>query len=112
MITRKWTAPVPQDKRDAYIAYIMQTGFSEYKETPGNLGAFLQLRDEAGLTYFTAMTFWDSYDSIKAFAGDDYTLAKYYPKDDAFLTEKPKYVEHEEIVYAACKNIFLAPDTN
>jgi len=33
------------------------------------------------------MTFWDSLDAIKSYAGDDVELAKYYPDDKEFLLE-------------------------
>ena len=99
MITRKWTAPIPTSKRDEYIDYIMQTGFADYKSTKGNIGAFLTLEEKDNKLYFTTLTFWDSYESIKNFAGENYHLAKYYPKDDNFLIDKPKYVEHQEFVY-------------
>jgi heme-degrading monooxygenase HmoA len=108
MITRKWTAPIPIFKRDEYIDYIMQTGFAEYKNIEGNIGAFLTLEEKGNKLYFTALTFWDSYESIKSFAGEKYQLAKYYPKDDEFLLEKPKYVEHQEVVYGTSNEIRIA----
>lgn len=99
MISRRWTAPVPKNLRQVYTDYIMGTGFVEYASTPGNRGAFLLIRDEGERSYFTALTFWDNVEAIKAFAGEDYRAAKYYPKDDEFLLEKPDTVEHEEMVF-------------
>ncbi len=105
MITRKWTAPIPTFKRDESIDYIIQTGFAEYRNTEGNIGAFLTLEERDNKLYFTALTFWDSYESIKNFAGEKYQLAKYYPQDDEFLLEKPKYVEHQAVVYGSSNKI-------
>lgn len=107
MILRKWTAPIPVWKRDEYIDYIMQTGFAEYRNTKGNLCAFLTIKEQDNKLYFTTLTFWDSYESIKRFAGVDYEKAKYYPKDDEFLIEKPLYVEHQEIIYTSIHEVEL-----
>lgn len=105
MIVRKWTAPIPIHKREEYIKYIMQTGFAEYNTTKGNQGAFLTLEERDDELYVTTLTFWESVDSIKCFASENYQLAKYYKRDDEFLLEKPKYVEHQEMVYGSSNEI-------
>jgi hypothetical protein len=42
-------------------------------------------------------TFWDSYDAIRAFAGEDVDAAVYYPEDDRYLVEREDIVEHYEV---------------
>ena len=37
-------------------------------------------------------------DAIRAFAGDDVEIARYYPRDKQFLVEMPLRVEHHEVV--------------
>jgi hypothetical protein len=44
------------------------------------------------------MTYWESLDMIKGFAGDDAELAKYYPEDKDFLLEFETRVVHYEVV--------------
>ncbi|WP_297507065.1 hypothetical protein [Thermococcus sp.] len=51
------------------------------------------------MTHFLLVTIWNSWESIKKFAGENPELAKYYPEDDEFLLEKEKYVQHYEIFY-------------
>ena len=41
---------------------------------------------------------WDSWDSIRAFAGSDIDQAVYYPEDDRFLIERDLLVRHYEVV--------------
>jgi hypothetical protein len=50
-----------------------------------------------GTIEVSTMSWWDSLDSIRAFAGDDPTRARYYPEDDAFLVERPEHVEHSTV---------------
>jgi heme-degrading monooxygenase HmoA len=51
-------------------------------------------RDEA---HFTLITFWPSVQVIKAFAGENYDKAKYYPEDKNFLLEFEERVIHHEV---------------
>jgi hypothetical protein len=43
------------------------------------------------------LTFWDDTDSIKRFAGDDYSMAKYYEFDSDYLVEMEARVRHYEV---------------
>jgi hypothetical protein len=40
------------------------------------------------------LTFWDDSDAIKLFAGNDYSLAKYYDFDSDYLIEMEARVRH------------------
>jgi hypothetical protein len=40
-------------------------------------------------------------DAIRAFAGEQAEIARYYPEDDRFLLEKPRHVEHHRVVAEA-----------
>jgi hypothetical protein len=37
-------------------------------------------------------------DSIRAFAGGDVELARYYPEDDRYLLDRPEKVEHHRVL--------------
>jgi hypothetical protein len=41
-------------------------------------------------------SFWESFDAICSFAGDDIEKAVYYPEDEAFLLELEPTVTHYE----------------
>lgn len=99
MIVRTWKGTVPTTKKAEYLKYIEETGLSEYRQTSGNLGVYLFLRNYDDVTEFKTMSFWDSINSIKKFAGEDYERAVYYPEDDHFLLEKSEFVEHADVIY-------------
>ena len=50
------------------------------------------------MTHFTTLTFWDSVEAIRAFAGPDYERARYYPEDDEYLLEREPGVTHYVVV--------------
>ena len=98
MIARTWHGRVPLAKAAAYEAYLRETGLADYGRVPGNRGVYLLRRDEGDVTHFTTLTFWDSVDAIRAFAGADYERARYYPEDDAYLLEREPLVTHYTVV--------------
>lgn len=97
-IARMWHGVVPGDKSEEYLEYLKETGISDYRELKGNLGVQIFRRSEKGMTHFLLITFWDSYDSIRKFAGDDFQRAKYYPKDEEYLTELEPFVTHYDVI--------------
>src|SRR3954469_17135663 len=95
MIFRKWTGRIRTGDRAAYVAYIVGTGLADYANTPGNRGYQMVTRDLGdGTTEVSTMSWWDSMDAIRAFAGAEPERARYYPEDDAFLLDRPEHVEH------------------
>ena len=101
MIARIWHGRVPAEKADRYHAYLLKTGVEDYRATPGNRGAYVMRRVEDQVAHFELLTFWDSVDAIKAFAGDDYERARYYAEDDEFLMEREPHVTHLEVLYGS-----------
>jgi heme-degrading monooxygenase HmoA len=110
MIFRKWTGRIRTGDRAAYVAYIVETGLADYASTPGNRGYQMVTRDLGdGATEVSTMSWWDSMDSIRGFAGDEPERARYYPEDDAFLVERPEHVEHH-LVEAGHVAVEIAAD--
>ena len=60
----------------------------DYKGVPGLKRTLFLRKDEGDVTHFLLITLWDSIDSMKKFAGEDVTKAKYYPEDDRYLLEE------------------------
>ena len=98
MIARIWRGAVRRKNGDAYAEYMRGTGLREYRETPGNHGAFMLRREEGELTEFVMLTLWESLEAVKAFAGDDPERAVFYPEDDRYLVERDLTVRHFEVL--------------
>jgi heme-degrading monooxygenase HmoA len=98
MIARTWHGRVPAAKADAYHAYLLQSGVADYVSTPGNRGVHILRHIDADVAHFLLLTFWDSLDAIKAFAGEDCERARYYPEDDDYLLEREPFVTHYEVL--------------
>jgi heme-degrading monooxygenase HmoA len=98
VIARIWRGVVRREDRDRYADYIRDTGVKEYVETPGNRGVLMLRRDDGDRTEFVLVTLWESWDAVRAFAGDDVEQAVYYPEDEAYLVEHDPKATHFEVV--------------
>ena len=97
MIARMWHGqPRRTTPTNISIIYI-NPGFSDYRRTPGNRGAWVFRRIEGDVAHFITLTFWESRDAIRGFAGDDIEVARYYPEDKKYLLEFEPSVTHYEM---------------
>jgi hypothetical protein len=97
MIARIWHGMVPVSKADEYLMLMQTIALPEYRATRGNRGAWCLHRCEGDVTHFEMLTFWEDADAIKRFAGDDYSLAKYYDFDSNYLIEMEAHVRHYDV---------------
>ncbi|MCY1143028.1 hypothetical protein OWR29_33965 [Actinoplanes sp. Pm04-4] len=98
MIARMWRGWVRTERAGEYVAYIERTGLAGYRETPGNRGAEMWVRDLGdGRSEVTTLSWWDSLDDIRGFAGDDISVAVFYAEDDEFLVDRETTVTHHEV---------------
>lgn len=98
MIVRMWHGRVPTHKAQAYRQFLNQRAIPDYQAVAGNISVHILERAEGDVTHFITLTFWESMDVIKGFAGDDVEVAKYYPEDQDFLLEFEPTVVHYEVV--------------
>lgn len=99
MLVRTWRGVTKAEDADAYLQYLHETGFSQYRATPGNLGVLGLRSISEGRAEFLLLTFWESEEAIRRFAGDDIGRAVFYPQDDRFLLEKEDRVRHFDVVF-------------
>ena len=95
-ITRIWHGITTADHADEYLQFVEETGLKDYKRIKGNLSVKLLKRIENDICHLLTVTEWDSYESIRSFAGDNYQKAKYYTGDEKFLLEMEDNVAHYE----------------
>jgi heme-degrading monooxygenase HmoA len=98
MIARMWRGLTLASKADDYFDYLEKTGLKDYRSIPGNQGVYVFRRLKEGAAEFLLVSFWDSVESIKQFAGDEHEKARYYPEDKDYLLELAPLVDHFEIL--------------
>lgn len=98
MVARIWRGLTARAKADEYVRYLEVTGVRECRATPGNRGVLVLRRLDGDRAEFLLISFWDSLDAVRAFAGPDVERAVYYPEDPEFLLELEPSVRHYEVL--------------
>lgn len=103
MIARQWHGRVRAADADVYYQYLLRTGVRDYRSVPGNHGVQVLRRQDGDVVHYLLTTLWDSWASIRAFAGEDVTRARYYPEDTRYLLELEPEVTHYEVLDLAAE---------
>jgi len=99
MIVRMWHGMVMTSKADEYAEFMKERAVPDYSSVDG-LKKLLFLRNvDTDVAHFLLVTYWDSMEAVKKFAGDRPEKAKYYPEDDDFLLEKEETSALYEVFY-------------
>jgi heme-degrading monooxygenase HmoA len=97
VIARVWFGRTKAEDHDAYLAYLEESGVATLKQTPGNQGVMVLRRIDGDEAEFGVVSFWDSAESVEAFAGEDVDVARYFPEDERFLLEFTPRLRHFEV---------------
>ncbi len=98
MIARRWHGRIPAAKAEEYLTLMREVGLPDYRSTAGNCGAWCLHRREGDVVHVEMFTFWENWDSIRRFAGEEVARAKYYDFDPDFLLELEPEVLHFEVI--------------
>ena len=97
MIARIWWGRTKAEDYDAYLAYLEESGVAALRETAGNRGVMVLRRLAGDEAEFGVVSFWDSLEDVKAFAGEDVDVARYFPDDERYLLEFTPKLKHFEV---------------
>jgi heme-degrading monooxygenase HmoA len=99
MIARRWRGRVRAADFDSYLAYLERSGIAALRSTPGNHGVdvFRHLDEPTATAEFEVVSYWRSLDDVRAFAGDDVSVARFFPEDDRFLVDRERTVRHDVV---------------
>jgi len=97
MIARIWHGRTDKSNFEKYSIFLKEIAIPDYKKTPGFKGLVFLRNIKESEAHFNLITYWENFDVIKNFAGQDFEKAKYYPEDNNFLLEFEEKVEHYEV---------------
>ena len=99
MIVRMWHGRVDTEKSDEYAEFMKRRAAPDYGSVDGSQKLLFLRKREQEVTHFLLVTYWDSMESVKKFAGEEPEKAEYYPEDDGFLLEKEEHSALYEVFY-------------
>lgn len=98
MIARFWSAHTAPVQLPAYVDHLRNHVLPTLKKVDGYAGAMLLERAAAESVEIIVITFWQSLDSIRGFAGADLEQAVVADEAASLLTEFDQRVRHYELV--------------
>ncbi|HUV01555.1 MAG TPA: hypothetical protein VMW32_11375 [Bacteroidales bacterium] len=98
MTGRIWSGKVYKKDRNEFFEYIKQTGLPGLRDTEGNLGVQILIKDFETTSEFMIISFWDSESSVRRFTGPDSSKARLYHDDYKFLISMEPVVHYEVMV--------------
>jgi heme-degrading monooxygenase HmoA len=100
IIARAWHGKTPREKADEYERYL-SGAITRFPSIPGNLGYQLMRidggPDGAQYTEFQVISYWESTDAIRAYAGQDIRRTHDLPRDKEFLVDMEPAVRNYEL---------------
>jgi len=97
MIARIWHGITKAKDYEEYTKFMNRIAIPDYKKTDGFIKLSFLRRIENDIAHFTLISYWTNLEVIKNFAGNDFEIAKYYPKDKEYLLEFEEKVLHFEV---------------
>jgi len=97
LIARIWHGQTLASKAEDYTKYLYEAGVRKIAAIPGNRGVQMLRMVGDGVADFQVLSYWDSFDAIKLFAGDDYQKVRHLPKDPEYMIGKKPAVQHFEV---------------
>ena len=98
MIARFWKARATPDRAREYEAYLRSTVVPELTAIHGYHGVTLLERERGGIVDVTVITWWESLEAIRAFAGEAAETAVVHDSAARMLLDFDREVSHHEVI--------------
>ena len=97
MIVRQWRAWADFAAADQYEQHFREHVLPHLETIPGFIRAHLLRRDNYGVVELVVLTWFESLDAIRTFAGEQYTRAVVAPEAQEMLTRYDERCVHFEL---------------
>jgi len=98
MIARMWRGSAIPERADDYVKHLQESVVPELRQIDGFKGVYLLRRDSSEGVEFLVLTFWESMEAIRKFAGKNPEVAVVAPSAQTLFREYDPMVKHFEIV--------------
>ncbi|HEY7161167.1 MAG TPA: antibiotic biosynthesis monooxygenase [Acidobacteriota bacterium] len=97
MIARIWRGRTKKENADVYWKFLTHNAEDDCRHTKGNHGVSVCKRIMGDYAEFVFISFWESLEAVKTYAGDDIDKAHYFPEDLKYVIDPSTHVEHYEV---------------
>jgi heme-degrading monooxygenase HmoA len=99
VIARIWKARVTAERANEYADYLRSTVVPELRAIHGYHGVTLLQRESAPHIEVTVITWWDSLEAVRAFAGEAVETAVVHDRAARMLIDFDRDVAHHQVVF-------------
>jgi hypothetical protein len=97
MIARHWRGWTKLADAPAYEKLLTETVLPALKNIEGYQGGYILRQDDVGEAEFVVINLFDSLDSVKRFAGDDYATPVFEPEAKRLLSRIETIAHHYDV---------------
>jgi heme-degrading monooxygenase HmoA len=97
MIARHWRGWTNPEDADAYESLLKQKVLPGLKTIEGYRGGYVLRSDDGSEVEFVVVNLFDSLDSVRRFAGEDYSTAIFEPEARRLLSRIEPLAKHYEV---------------
>jgi hypothetical protein len=97
MIARHWRGWTAVHNADAYESLLKSKVLPELKRVAGYCGGYVLRSDSAGEVEFVVVNLFESIESVRAFAGDDYPMPVFEPEARSLLSRIEPIARHYDV---------------
>ena len=97
MIARHWRGWTKTSDAGEYEELLKAKVLPGLKSIAGYKGGYVLRNDGPGESEFVVINFFESLDAVRAFAGDNYTVAVFEPEAKQLLSRAEPHAAHYEV---------------
>jgi heme-degrading monooxygenase HmoA len=98
LIARIWRGQTLPERAEEYTTYLDEAGVRKIAAIPGNRGVQMLRASSGDLVEFQVLSYWDSLDAVKRFAGEDIEKVNHLPRDPEYMVGAAPVVRHYEVI--------------
>ena len=97
MIARHWRGWTSAENANGYEDFLKRKVIPGLRAISGYKGGYVLRKDGPEECEFVVINLFDSLESVKLFAGPEYTIAVFEPEAKAFLSRIENFATHYEV---------------
>ncbi|HLW93490.1 MAG TPA: hypothetical protein VKS78_19605 [Roseiarcus sp.] len=98
LVARIWRGQTRAAAAEEYTKYLYEEGVRAIARIPGNRGVQMLREVRNDVAEFEVLSYWDSVEAVKRFAGDDYEQVHHLPDDFKYMIGPGPTVQHYEVI--------------
>jgi len=98
LIARIWQGRTQASRAEEYTRYLYEAGVRKIAAIPGNRGVQMVRMVRDDVADFEVLSYWDSLDAVRLFAGDDIEKVRHLPRDPEYMIGPAPVVRHFEVI--------------